>query len=66
MFYIYYGYVSADHYDPCDTPCYEIKEAKTEQEVIQFKKEFYEDYIHDECSNVIFRVFDGEEFRPPA
>lgn len=61
MFFIYYGYVSPDHYNSSGGPLYKIKEVRTAEEVAAFRKEFDEDYLHDECSNIIFRVFEGEE-----
>ncbi len=61
MFYVYWGYCSPDNYDASEGPTYKIKECETAEEVVAFRKEFEEDYLHDECSNVIFRVFEGEE-----
>jgi hypothetical protein len=61
MFFIYYGYVSPDHYDASECPTYQIKECSTTEEVVDFRKEFDEDYLHDECKNIIFRVFEGKE-----
>lgn len=61
MFFIYYGYVSPDNYDASEGPTYLIKECQTETEVTDFKKEFEEDYLNDDCGNVIFRVFEGKE-----
>jgi len=61
MFFIYYGYVSADNYDASEGPIYSIKECCTAEEVAEFRKEFDEDYLHDGCSNIIFRVFEGKE-----
>jgi len=61
MFYIYYGYVSPDNFDASEGPTYCIKEFRTVDEVLAFKKEFEEEYLHDDCSNIIFRVFDGRE-----
>ena len=60
MFFVYYGYVSADNYDSSEGPTYCIKECKTAGEVETFKKKFDEE-VHDECSNVIFRIFEGKE-----
>lgn len=61
MFYVYYGYVSADNYDVSEGPIYKVAEFRTSDEVASFRKEFDEDYLHDECSNIIFRVFEGVE-----
>jgi len=61
MYYVYYGYVSADNYDASEGPTYKIKECRSADEVAAFKKEFDEDYLHDECGNIIFRVFEGKE-----
>lgn len=61
MFFIYYGYVSPDNYDASEDPIYLIKECSSAEEVLAFRKEFDEDYLHDECSNIIFRVFEGKE-----
>ena len=61
MFFIYYGYVSPDNYDASEGPTYVIKECATSEEVAEFRKEFDEEYFPDECSNVIFRVFEGSE-----
>jgi len=65
MFYVYHGYVSPDNYDSSESPTYELSEFDTEQEVLDFKEEF-DNEIHDECSNVIFRVISGKElsFKP--
>ena len=60
MLYVYAGYVSPDNYDASERPCYELKEFRTTGEVLSFKKEFDEN-IHSECSNVIFKVIDGRE-----
>jgi len=60
MYYVYHGYVSPDNYDCSEGPTYTIAHFGQAQSVIDFKKEFDEG-IHDECSNVIFRVFEGEE-----
>ena len=60
MFYVYCGYVSPDNYDASEVPTYIMREFKTAAEVIVFKKEF-DDCLHDECSNIIFRVFEGRE-----
>lgn len=61
MFYVYYGYISADNYDASEGACYKIKEFNNSDEVLAFKKEFDEDYIRDECCNIEFRVFEGKE-----
>ena len=61
MFYVYYGYVSPDNYDASEGPTYKIEEFKTAEAVEHFKREFEEDYLNDDCDNVIFRVFDGVE-----
>ncbi len=60
MFYIYSGYVSPDHYDASEGPIYVIKNVASKEEVADFREEFQEE-IRDECSNVIFRVFEGKE-----
>jgi hypothetical protein len=60
MYYVYYGYSSPDNYDSED-PTHEIKEFSSPSDVESFRKEFDEDYLTDECSNVIFRVFEGVE-----
>ena len=60
MYYIYSGYVSPDNYDNSEGPSYTIEECHTQEAVIEAKKAFEED-IHDECSYVIFRVFEGDE-----
>jgi len=60
MYYVYYGYVSPDNYDSSNGPTYEIKEIESKAGVIEFKKEFDEE-MHDECANIIFRVFKGRE-----
>ena len=63
MFYVYYGYASPDHYDSSESPTYEIAEYETEEEVLKFYKEFQDEYIHDDCENVIFRIFEGSELK---
>jgi hypothetical protein len=60
MFFVYCGYSSPDNCDSSERPTYEIKEFKTEEDVIKFKKEF-DEWISNECSNIIFRVFEGTE-----
>lgn len=60
MFYVYHGYVSPDNYDSSNSPTYELSEFATAKEVIDFKTEFDEN-IHNDCSNVIFRVISGKE-----
>ena len=62
MYYVYSGYLSSDHCD-CqeDGPLYQIDEFETEKEVLEFKEEFFEEEIGDDCSDVKFRVFKGEE-----
>lgn len=60
MFYVYHGYVNADNYDCSEGPRYVIDEFISSESVVEFKKEFDEG-IYDECSNVIFRVFEGAE-----
>ena len=59
-YFVYSGYVSPDNYDCSEYPTYTITEFDTPDQVALFKKEFDEN-IYDECSNVIFRVFDGVE-----
>lgn len=60
MYFVYYGYVSPDNYDASNGPTYKIKECQSVHEVVLFKKEF-EESLHDECANIIFRVFEGSE-----
>lgn len=60
MFFVYHGYVSPDNYDSTERPTYQLISFNTEQEVVEFKEEF-EAELHDECSNVIFRVISGSE-----
>lgn len=65
MFFVYHGYCSPDNCDASEGPTYKIRECKTADEVAAFKAEFDEG-IHDECSNVIFRVLEGTERRMKA
>ena len=60
MYYVYSGYVSPDQYTAEDGPLYDIKEFRHSEDVLKFRLAF-EDDIHDECSNVIFRVIEGRE-----
>jgi len=59
-FYVYHGYCSPDNYDSSEGPTYGIKEAGSIEEVDAFRLEFFEN-IHDECFNVLFRIFKGQE-----
>ncbi len=64
MFFVYYGSVGPDNYDATEGPIYQIREFATEKEVLEFRKEFYEDYENyenDDYSNEIFRIFEGKE-----
>jgi len=60
MYYVYHGYLSPDNYDSSDVPTYQITEFSDSDQVIVFKQLFDGD-LHDECSNVIFRIFEGVE-----
>lgn len=60
MYYIYYGYVDSDTHDASEEPVYKIKECDSEEEVLSFRSEFDKE-LHDECDNIIFRVFEGKE-----
>ena len=60
MLYVYYGYCSSDNYDASEGPTYKIKECRTAEDVAAFKEQF-DECIHDECINIVFRVFDGIE-----
>jgi hypothetical protein len=60
MFYVYHGYVSPDNYDSSTSPTYKLSKFATEEAVIKFKSEFDQD-IHAECTNVVFRVISGKE-----
>jgi hypothetical protein len=62
MFFVYHGYCGPDNYDASEGPTYKITECKTTTDVARLKRDFDEN-IHDECSNVIFRVFEGVERR---
>ena len=59
-FFVYHGYCSADNCDASNGPTYEISECKSAAEVAGLRSEF-EENLPSECSNVIFRVFDGLE-----
>lgn len=60
MFFVYCGYVSPDHYDSSESPTYELHSFKDEESLLQFKKQF-EENVHSECDNIIFRIFSGKE-----
>lgn len=60
MFFVYFGYVSPDNYDSSEEPTYKLIALDSEEKVLKLKKEF-EENIHDECGNVIFRVIKGSE-----
>ena len=62
MFYVYSGYVSPDNDDSSEGPTYSMKEFISKEEVVAARKEFQES-ICDDCSYVIFRVFEGIERR---
>ena len=61
MLYVYYGYCSPDNYDSSEGPTYLIKEFSSSEDVAKFRKECDIHFLSDECSNVIFRVFEGKE-----
>ena len=58
---MYSGYVSPDNYDCSEGPTYTIDEFSSKEAVLAFRQEFEEATDNDECSNVIFRVFEGIE-----
>ena len=60
MFYVYYGYCSIGNCDASEGPTYLIKECSSADEVATFRREF-DEYLSKDCSNIIFRVFEGEE-----
>jgi len=60
MFYVYHGYVDADNYDCSEGPVYKVNAYTSEADVLAFRMEFYEE-INEDCSRVIFRVFEGNE-----
>lgn len=60
MFYVYHGYSSPDNCDASERPTYILTECRTAEDVAKLKAEFDES-IHNECSNVIFRVIEGVE-----
>lgn len=63
QFFVYSGYVGPDNYDCSEYgPIFTINEFSSKEAVLDFKKEFDEETAdNDECSNVIFRVFEGIE-----
>ncbi len=60
MFFVYHGYCSSDNYDASEGPTYKITECENASAVVALKRDFDES-VHDKCSNVIFRIFDGIE-----
>jgi hypothetical protein len=66
-YFVYAGYVSPD---ASDDPCYKLHIFDEEEEVIKFRKEFYEDLINEETgeidsnySNIIFSIFRGTRMK---
>jgi hypothetical protein len=62
MFFVYHGYCSPDNYDSSEGPTYKITECTTLADLSALKRNFDEN-VSDECTNVIFRVFEGVEWR---
>lgn len=58
MFYVIHGYCSPDRYTSKDGPVLEVKEFRTEDEVVVFYKSFAEGLG---AYAVTFRVIDGRE-----
>lgn len=59
-YWVYSGYVSADHCDSSESPTYTLMYFKCPATLAAFRKEFEEETAH-ECSNVIFTVIEGVE-----
>jgi len=62
MYLVYSGYSNSNICDDLFNPCYTLKEFNSEEEVIAFKIEF-DLSTTEECENVVFRVFFGEELK---
>lgn len=60
-YFVYCGYISADHYDSSEGPIYELKTFHSANEMLKFRLEFDKLINYKNVSNVIFTIIHGYE-----
>ena len=61
QYFVYSGFVGPDNYDCSEGPIYTVNEFVSKEDVLSYLQEFNEATDNVECSNLIFRVFEGVE-----